>query len=173
MYKNFTLAFIPARGGSKGLKNKNITNLNKIPLIKYTLDFIKKKNPKLLVNDYIISTDSMKILNLLKKLKIKNDYIRPKKFSGDRANIVDTVIHGVNWYENKNKIKVDNIILLQPTSPIRNLHGVNKAINFFIRNKIKTLFSAIKLDQSPYEILDIKDVISSILLVEDLRIQRD
>ena len=43
MYKNFTLAFIPARGGSKGLKNKNITNLNKIPLIKYTLDFIKKK----------------------------------------------------------------------------------------------------------------------------------
>ena len=63
-----TLIFIPARGGSEGIKNKNLIKINKTPLIKFTIDFAKKfKNHKIL-----ISSDSAKIISYCKKIKNKS-----------------------------------------------------------------------------------------------------
>ena len=96
------LAFIPARGGSKGIPKKNIIKLNSKPLIQYTLDICRSN---LNIDDYFISTDCKEIKKVLSKLSYKNEYLRPKYLASDTASIVDTVLHGVKWYEKKIKLK--------------------------------------------------------------------
>lgn len=152
--KEFTLAFIPARGGSKGIPKKNIIKLNNKPLIQYTLDLCRNN---LNVDDYFISTDSKEIKKVLSKLNYYNDYQRPKYLASDKASIVDTVLHGVNWYEKKNKVKVNSVILLQPTSPIRNIKELNLALKYFKKNNLKSLFSVCDMWESPYECIELSN----------------
>lgn len=153
-HKNFMLAFIPARGGSKGIPKKNIIKLNSKPLIQYTLDICRSN---LNIDDYFISTDCKEIKKVLSKLSYKNEYLRPKYLASDTASIVDTVLHGVKWYEKKNKVKVNSIILLQPTSPIRNIKELNLALSFYKKNKLKSLFSVCDMWESPYECIEINN----------------
>ena len=70
------LCIIPARAGSQGIKNKNIQELDGIPLIEHTLKFSKKLNRSF---DIVVSTDSKKILSLGKKYNFISDKLRPKK----------------------------------------------------------------------------------------------
>ena len=150
--KDFILAFIPARGGSKGIPKKNITKLNNKPLIQYTLDLCRSN---LNIDDYFISTDSAEI-KVLSKLNYINEYKRPKYLANDTASIVDTVLHGVKWYEEKHKLKVHSTILLQPTSPIRDINELNSAINFY-KNNLKSLFSVCNMWESPYECIELSE----------------
>ena len=69
------LIFIPARGGSEGIKNKNLVKINKKPLIKFTIDLAKKIKKY----DIFVSSDSKKIINYCKSLGVKINYVRPKK----------------------------------------------------------------------------------------------
>lgn len=156
--KNFILAFIPARGGSKGIPKKNIIKLNNKPLIQYTLDLCRKN---LNVDDYFVSTDSIEIKKVLSKLNYINEYKRPKNLSSGSASIVDTVLHGVKWYEKKNKVNVNSIILLQPTSPIRDVSELNSAINFFKKKNLKSLFSTCCMRESPYECIELSNNLNS------------
>ena len=95
-----SLVFIPARGGSVGIKNKNLIKINNKPLIKYTLDVAKKiKNC-----DIFISTDSKKILNYCKKQGLHIDYLRPKSLSKSSTSMIDAVLHGINFLEKKKKV---------------------------------------------------------------------
>lgn len=150
--KNFILAFIPARGGSKGIPKKNIIKLNNKPLIQYTLDLCRRN---LNVDDYFISTDSKEIKKVLVKLGYINEYKRPKYLANDTASIVNTVLHGVKWYERSKKVKVHSVVLLQPTSPIRDIKELNSAINFYKKNNLKSLFSGCSMWESPYECIEI------------------
>ena len=152
--KNFILAFIPARGGSKGIPKKNIIKLNNKPLIQYTLDLCRSNID---IDDYFISTDSNEIKKILLKLDYNNDYQRPKYLATDSASIVDTVLHGVKWYEKKNKIKVNSVMLLQPTSPIRNINEINSAIKFYRKNNLQSLFSVCEMWESPYECIEFSE----------------
>ena len=77
---------------------KNIIKLNSKPLIQYTLDICRSN---LNIDDYFISTDCKEIKKVLSKLSYKNEYLRPKYLASDTASIVDTVLHGVKWYEKK------------------------------------------------------------------------
>lgn len=156
--KKFILAFIPARGGSKGIPKKNIIKLNNKPLIQYTLDICRRN---LNVDDYFVSTDSVEIKKVLLKLDYINEYKRPKYLSNDSAPIVDTVLHGVRWYEKKKKVKVNSIILLQPTSPIRDISELNTAISYFKKKKLKSLFSACDMRESPYECIEFSKNLNS------------
>ena len=87
------LAIIPARSGSKRIKNKNITNFFGKPLILHSLEVIKKSN---FFHKIHISTDSKKIANLGLRLNIKTDFLRPKKYSGDNVSIMETLRFVVN-----------------------------------------------------------------------------
>jgi CMP-N,N'-diacetyllegionaminic acid synthase len=145
------LCFIPARKGSKGVKNKNLKKLNKKPLIHYTLELansLKKKNfyP-------FISTDSKKILGEAKKFKINNNYIRPSKLAKDDSNVVDAVIDALKFLSNNNLIFKD-ILLLEPTNPIRSKKEILNAYKLFKNDKkIESLFSVTKVKESPEEII--------------------
>ena len=145
------LCFIPARKGSKGVKNKNLKTLNGKPLIHYTLKLAKTLKKK---NFYpFVSTDSNKIKDEAKKFKISSSYIRPSKLARDDSSIVDALIDALKYLSKNNQI-FDDILLLEPTNPIRNEQEILKAYKVFKRDKkIKSLFSVIKVKESPEEII--------------------
>ena len=147
-----TLAFVPARGGSKGIYKKNLALLNNKPLIQYTLDLCSKN---LHVDDTMVSSDDSDILDYVSKLGFSKEYLRPSNIASDESSIVDAVIDGVNWYEKKHKKIVSVVVLLQPTSPIRKQSEINKAIDFFRKNKLQSIFSVIKMREAPYECIEI------------------
>ena len=92
------LAYIPARSGSQGIKNKNMVILKKKPLVFYTLNIVTKD-----VYPFV-STDSKKIQKYCGKMGFKINYIRPKKLSTNNSTIYSGIRHALNWLD-KNKKK--------------------------------------------------------------------
>ena len=95
--KNF-LTIILARGGSKGIKDKNIKKLGKLPLIAWTIKEALKSKKNLTV---YLSTDSKKIASIGKKYGAKIPFIRPKKFAKDTSSSVDAIEHAINFLKKK------------------------------------------------------------------------
>jgi len=129
------IGIIPARAGSKGIKNKNIINVNGKPLIYYTIQAIKKSKLK----DYIVSSDSKKILNIAKKYGAKKLFLRPKKYSLDKTRSIE-----LYRYLKKDLEKYyvfDAIMILQPTAPMRRSTDINDAINLFKKNRCDSVIS--------------------------------
>ena len=142
------LIFIPARSGSKGIKNKNMANLNKKPLIYYTIDIAKKIGR----NAYtFISTDSKKILKYCKKFGFENGYLRPKFLSKDNSSLFPAIMHGVRWIKKNYGKTFDAILLLQPSTPVRQLKELKLAINLFRNKKLKSLISVTHMKEHPYD----------------------
>ncbi len=139
-----TLIFIPARSGSKRIKNKNIRKINGKPLIYWTIKYAKKYANN---EDILVSSDS----NIIKKIssdeKIKF-FKRPKNISGDNANVYFAVVHALKKIEIKKKYKY--IALLQPTSPIRPKNIISNGINILKRNK--KFQNLIHLESTSYKI---------------------
>jgi len=137
--KNEFWAFIPARSGSKGLKNKNIKILNGHPMIAYSISFaLKVKN----INKLIFSSDSEKYHKIAKKYGCKHFHYRSKKLSSSTASehsvFLDFIKHKISLKQDLPKFFVH----LRPTSPIRNVKSLYRAINFFKKNQSK--YSAIR-----------------------------
>ena len=118
------VTFIPARGGSKGIKNKNILKINKNPLIFYSIDISKKIK---LINETYVSSDSNKILKISKGLGAKI-IKRPKKISEDSSTDIEAFKHFYINYKKKNKKKIDLIVHLRATTPFRKKKTIRKII---------------------------------------------
>ncbi|WP_440691051.1 acylneuraminate cytidylyltransferase family protein [Candidatus Pelagibacter sp. HIMB1782] len=131
------LILIPARGGSKGIPNKNIKKFNGKPLIEWT---IKTALESKLADRIVVSSDSKKILNLSKKFNISL-LKRPKSISGDKSSTESVVKHCLKSYNNSYK----TIVLLPPTSPVRKKNILDNALKFFNLKKLDSCFSGSKL----------------------------
>ena len=140
------LCTVCARGGSKGIKNKNIKKLFNKPLILHTLLQAKKSR---IFDKIIVSTDSNKIINICKR---KVDYIvkRPKKLSTAKASKIFAIKHALTQAEINFKKKFDIVIDLDATSPLRNIEDIIKAKNKFVRNKYENLISVCHSRKNPY-----------------------
>lgn len=116
-------AFIFARAGSKGLKNKNIKKFNKKPLINYTIDFAKKSK---FFDKIILSSDKKSILKYGEK---KNIYTiqRPKKLSQDNSPELTAWKHAVKFIKRKN-LDFDLMVVLPVTSPLRILDDIKRSV---------------------------------------------
>jgi len=145
MKKKNIVAFILARKGSKRLKNKNLQILfNKTSLVEATIKFAKKLR---FVNDIILSSDHEKIHNIGKKEKILSPGLRPKNLSSGNTSSEKVIEYLLNWYE-QNKKKIDGILLLQPTTPYRDISLFNKAYKLFNRNK-NSVIGVTKIFKNP------------------------
>ena len=130
------IALIPARGGSKRIFKKNIKLLAGKPLIAYTIE--ASLNSKL-INKTIVSTDDEEIADVAK------DYgaeviMRPKELSDDDSPTEQAMLHVVEQLE-KDGCKVDYIVLLQPTSPLRGTEIIDKGINLILESDVDSLLS--------------------------------
>lgn len=132
------LAIIPARKGSKTIKNKNLVTIKGKKLIDYTIEAAKKTKQ---ISKIVISTD---ISSLIKKNTKREIYIRrPKILANDTASTESVIFHVLKNLNIKN-IKALNLILLQPTSPFRDNFDIENSIKLFEKKKLDSLFSAFK-----------------------------
>jgi len=144
------LGVIPARGGSKGILNKNIKELNGRPLIGYTIDAAKES----MLNRFVVSTDCEKIAALSKKCGA-DTLMRPDHLAQDETPTLPVIQHVLDKIDED----YDAIMLLQPTSPIRNKNHINEAINLFIEKDKDSLVSVVKVPHnfSPESIYSIEE----------------
>jgi len=142
MYKDKTfLAIIPARGGSKRLPNKNILDLAGKPLIAYTIEAAKKSK---YIDDIIVSSDSDEILKIAKEYNIKT-IKRPDYLASDTAKTIDVIKHVIESMTGE----YDYIVLLQPTSPLRNEKHIDEAIELLNVKEADAIVSVCEMDHSP------------------------
>jgi len=134
------VALIPVRGGSKGLPGKNIKVLNEKPLVAWSIESaLSSKN----ITDVYVSTDSKEIQKIAEEFGAKAPYIRPKEISGDTATTESAVMHFIDWCQS-NHIVIDNIVLMQATSPIRTPGSIDKAIKLFEKEESDSLLTVVK-----------------------------
>ena len=133
------VAIIPARKGSKGIKNKNIIKLNNKPLISFSIDYAKNSK---LIDRVFVSTDGNKISNIAKKYGAEI-IKRPKKISGDKSSSDEAIIHSIKYIQEKLNYKFDIVVFLQPTTPLRQLGELDKAIKYFEKKNSIQYFLAL------------------------------
>ena len=161
MYKNKKiLAIIPARGGSKGIKNKNIIDVCGKPLISYTLE--AANNSKYI--DYVfVSTDSEAIKQVSLKYNANVPFLRDSSLATDTSKTIDAIVFSLKQLEQIGLI-FDYLVLLQPTSPLRRENEIDEAIEKIINLNYDSLASVCKLDDNPVLIRTIdNDVLVRIL----------
>ena len=129
---------ILARGGSKGIKNKNMYPVKSKPLIYWS---IKKSLDSSLINKTWVSSDSKEILEYSKKVGA-NIIERPSRVATDRSSSEAAWLHAARILEND----VDVIVGIQPTSPIRDGKDFDNALNKFIQHKYDSLFTALRIN---------------------------
>ena len=130
------VAVILARGGSKSIPKKNLINFCGKPLLAWSLE--QAKNVKE-ISSIWVSSDDKKILGLAKKHNV-NIIHRPKYLSKDNSSSISGWLHALKHIEQEQK--VDLLVSLQPTSPVRESKDISKAIKKFKREKCDSMFSA-------------------------------
>ena len=138
------LCIIPARSGSKGIKNKNIQKIKKLTLIEHAYTFAKKFKE---FNKIIVSTDSKKYLKFLKKYGYEYDkFLRPKSLSMKYSTDLEVLIFELKRFEKYFKKKFDYVAFFPPTSPIRKKIDIEKCLKIIKRKKPDALWTISKID---------------------------
>lgn len=137
------LAIIPARGGSKGIPLKNIYLVNQKPLIYYSIKEALKAKELGMLDTVVVSTDSEKIASIAKEYGADVPFLRPSNMAADNAKSVDLMIHAIDFFRKKGQM-YDDVVLLQPTSPLRSCEDICGAINAYEKQSIPTLVSCYK-----------------------------
>jgi len=117
------ICLIPAREGSKRIKNKNIKFFCGRPLISYSIELAKKSK---LFDDVIVSTDSKKIAKIARRYGASTPFLRPKKISNQFSLDKEVVEHFLNFYKEK-KIKINYLCYLYPTAPLLKISTLKKS----------------------------------------------
>ena len=122
------LFIIPARGGSKGIPRKNIKKLCGRPLIAYAIDAAREVATD---NRHIIlSTDDDEIADVARSLGLEVNYRRPSNLATDTAGSREVILDAMDWADRVG-INYDNVVLLQPTSPMRTAADITGALELY------------------------------------------
>ena len=143
------LAVIPARGGSKGVPRKNVRELAGRPLICWTID--AAKNSKY-IDRLILSSDDDEIIDMAKAIGCDVPFTRPAALASDTASGADVLCHAV---ENAGE-DYDYVVLLQPTSPLRQSGDIDEAVQLCIDRRLASVVSVAEATKSPYWMFQMK-----------------
>tara|TARA_Y100000768_G_C23975985_1_gene683103 strand:+ start:635 stop:1354 length:720 start_codon:yes stop_codon:yes gene_type:complete len=146
-YSMNNLIIIPARKGSKGIPNKNLKEFFGKPLIYQTLNLALKLTSK---DNIILTTDCDDIIDFADSMGLKVPFKRPKKLANDKTAMDEVIKHAIFHVEKKSKIIYDNIILLQPTSPLRQLFHVLEALKEKEKYNSELIIGVSYSDSNPY-----------------------
>jgi CMP-N,N'-diacetyllegionaminic acid synthase len=160
------LALIPARSGSKGIKNKNIKKLNGKPLINWTIESCLKSK---LINHIVVTTDSEEYIKLVNKYKMIKTIFRPKKISKDNSTDYQVINHAI---DNLKDIDFDLIVYMRPTTPLRLLKDIDNAIKKFSTSKFSSLRSVHEMSETAYKAYELKKNLLSPLKNMKLSIEK-
>ena len=119
------IAIIPARGGSKRIKNKNVKFFFNKPVIYWSIKAAKQSK---LFDKIIVSTDSKKIANICKKYNVEVPFLRPKILSNDKASTAKVVKHALLWFKNKG-IFFDRVCCIYAAAPFISKKTIRDSIS--------------------------------------------
>ena len=134
------LAVIPARGGSKRLLKKNILPLAGKPLIAWSIEAAKKSK---YIDDIVVTSDDDAILSIAQSYALKS-IKRPDELASDTTSSIDVIKHTLEIFS-----EYDYIILLQPTSPLREAKHIDEAIELLIQKDANAVISVCEAEHSP------------------------
>ena len=137
-----TICIIPARGGSKGLKDKNIIDVAGKPLIAWSIEQAKTSE---YVTAVYVTSDSDDILLVARKYGAKT-IKRPENLASDTASAEDALLHALYEIITKDVRRIDYVVFLQPTSPVREASDIDKAIQLMKSENYDSLFSAVEAE---------------------------
>lgn len=139
------LALIPARGGSKGIKGKNIVDLCGKPLISYSvLAGLESRY----IDRVMVTTDSEGIAKVSRQFGADVPFLRPEYLASDTAKTIDAVLHAIEWLHSRGEA-YDILVLLQPTQPLRTAGDIDRALEAYIGHGMQDLVSVKKVDEHP------------------------
>lgn len=118
------LGLVTARAGSKGLPGKNLRVMSGKPLIALT---IEQGLSSSYIDKIIVSTDAIEIAEVARKYKAEVPFLRPTEYSTDSATSFEVIQHAIEWLENNGQT-FDMVVLLEPTSPLREVSDIDGAI---------------------------------------------
>jgi CMP-N-acetylneuraminic acid synthetase len=137
------LAVIPARGGSKGVPRKNIRPVAGKPLIAYTIEAALAVRRRL--HRIIVSTDAAEVAEAARRYGAEVPFTRPAELSGDKVPMMPVLQHAVRAIETMDKIRLDWVLLLQPTAPFRTPADIEAAIELAARGGADSVISVVQV----------------------------
>lgn len=140
-----TLGIVTARSGSKGIKDKNIRNLSGKPLMAYTIEAALKCQ---YIDTVMVSTDSDTYADMAREYGAEVPFLRSKSNSADVSKTMDVLLEVIEEYEKRGHL-FDNIVLLQPTSPLRTVDNLDEAFRLFYEKEADSIVSVCECEHSP------------------------
>lgn len=148
MYKGKKiLAIVPARGGSKGVKMKNIRPINGVPMVGLVGNIVKKI-PE--IDRVVVSTDHEEIARVAEGYGIDAPFRRPENISGDIIGDIDVLTHALHATEENDGQTYDVIVMLQPTSPFRTAKHVENTIKKLIDENLDSVWTISESDSKAH-----------------------
>lgn len=141
------VALICARGGSKGLKNKNLLKINNKSLIERAINQAKSIKE---ISRVFVSTDSKKIANEAIKFDAEVPFIRPKYLARDNTSEIKVWKHAVNFFKKRTKLNVDFLVIIPTTAPLRKTNQIKQCIQKAKKENLDILFTATKSNRNPF-----------------------
>jgi len=143
------LAFIPARGGSVRVPDKNIRPLAGKPLIAYTIEAAKGSR---FVNRIVVSTDSDAIAEIARRCGAEVPFKRPAEIAGPHSTEMEFFEHALNWFTKNEAYEPDLIVLLYPTAPFRTSASIDRAVELILEHpEADSLRSVVLCSEHPYK----------------------
>ncbi len=147
MKKEKILAVITARGGSKGIPQKNTRELLGKPLIAYAIQAALQSKT---LNKVIVSTDDKITANISKQYGAEVPFLRPQHLATDTATNLSVLQHAVRYLEEEENHLADIVVCLQPTSPLRSAEDIDQAVTLCVRKSADSVVSLCKVEHHPY-----------------------
>ncbi len=142
-----TLVVIGARGGSKGVKNKNIRPLLGKPLIAHTIECARRWSR---TDRLVVSTDSDEIASIATEFGAEVPFMRPVEMATDTSDKFPVIRHALLESEKFFSQTFDVLVDLDATSPLRTPQDLDAAFSIFEKTGVDTLFSVVKAHKNPY-----------------------
>ncbi len=141
-------AIIPARGGSKRIKNKNIIKFFNKPIIGWTISELNRLKKKKVIDKIVISSDNNKILNISKKFGADIFIKRSKKLSNDKSPFQLAIVDAIKKLISQN-YNISEVIVVFPSAVLIDANDINSALKFFKKNKDLFVMSIVKYPHPP------------------------
>jgi N-acylneuraminate cytidylyltransferase/CMP-N,N'-diacetyllegionaminic acid synthase len=140
------ICIIPARSGSKGIPDKNVYLLNGKPLIAYSIE-AALASPK--IKRVIVSTDSESYAEIARQYGADVPFIRPPELAGDEVHSIFSVIHCLEWLQEKERYYPELVVKLLPTAPLRKTKHIDEAVELYKQKGSGSVISVCLADKSP------------------------
>ena len=149
------LTIIPARGGSKGIRLKNLSKIYGKPLVAYSIEHSLASK---LINRTIVSTDNEEIAKVSEEYGAEIPIFRSKELAGDRILDLPVFEHMLTYLKKEENYEPEIVVHLRPTSPYREPKWIDSAINLLVENpSADSVRSVSEPSQHPYRVFEIKN----------------